>query len=118
MTLASRMVIREGQVGTPADAEAFEWDDDEDDCGNTAHLATHHITPWEAESVFANGCVFVPNKQVGSGDWLMIGTTGGGRPLTLVLEYKQDRRLIRVFTGWETTAGERARFQQRRGRRK
>jgi len=38
-------------VSDPQDAEAFEWDDDDDEEGNTAHLARHGITPVEAEQV-------------------------------------------------------------------
>jgi len=38
-------------VSDPQDAEAFEWDDDDDEEGNTAHLARHGITSVEAEQV-------------------------------------------------------------------
>lgn len=37
----------------PEEAEAFEWDDDEDERGNTMHLARHGIAPHEAEQVSA-----------------------------------------------------------------
>jgi hypothetical protein len=43
----------------PEDAEAFAWDDEEDERGNTAHLAKHSVSPQEAEQVFYNGGRFV-----------------------------------------------------------
>jgi uncharacterized DUF497 family protein len=99
----------EVDVSDPQDAEAFDWDDDDDERGNTAHLARHGIRPAEVEQVYLNGGVFVPNRRRSS-DWLLIGRTDGGQVLTLVLEYKVSRRLLRVFTGWPSTAGERRRY--------
>jgi uncharacterized DUF497 family protein len=96
-------------VSDPQDAEGFEWDDDEDERGNTAHLARHGILPTEAEQVFYNDGVLIPNRRRDD-DWLLIGRTDGGRVLTLVLVYRQDRRLLRVFTGWLSTIGERRRY--------
>lgn|SRR5437763_5448211 len=118
MTIRSAMVIQvNGGVGvtSPEDAEAFDWDDDDDERGNTAHLAESRpgrpgIRTWEAEEVFHNGCVFVPNKKNRSGDWKMIGRTDCGRALTLVLHYDAGRRRIRVITGWDTVEGERSRY--------
>lgn len=83
--------------------------------GNTAHLAESRldrksISWWEAEEVFSNGGRFAPNKQGKSGDWLLIGRTDGGRALTLVVSYNAVRRVIRVITGWDTTAGERTKY--------
>jgi uncharacterized DUF497 family protein len=109
-----------GQVGgsavsSPERAEGFEWDDDEDERGNTAHLVESRpdrrsISPWEAEEVFSNGGVFVPNKKHRSGDWKLVGRTDSGRVLTLVLHYDQGRRIIRVITGWDSTSDERSRY--------
>lgn len=97
-------------MSNPEHAEHFEWDDNEEESGNTAHLAAHGIATHEAEEVFANGGVFVPNKRSGSGDWKLIGPTNGGRLLTLILVYKAERRVLRVFTGWESTNAERRRW--------
>jgi hypothetical protein len=36
----------------PEGAEAFEWDDDECERGNTIHLARHGVSQEEAEQVF------------------------------------------------------------------
>jgi uncharacterized DUF497 family protein len=100
---------------SPEDAEVFDWDDPDDEVGNTAHLAESRpdrpgISMSDAESVFWNGCTFVPNKRYRSGDWKMIGLTDGGRVLTLVISYDSGFRRIRVITGWDTTAGERSRY--------
>lgn len=99
----------------PEDAEAFEWDPDDEDTGNTAHLAESRpdrpgIAWWEAEEVFSNSGVFVPNKKEGTGDWKLVGRTDGGRLLTLVVHYDEIRRVLRVITGWDTTRGERSRY--------
>lgn len=99
----------------PEDAEAFEWDDDECERGNTAHLAGHGVTQSEAEQVFYNYGKFGPNKRDKSGDWLLVGRTDGGRILTLVAAYDDDRRVIRFITGWDSTSGERARYLNEKG---
>lgn len=62
----------------PEAAEGFEWDDDLLEHGNTAHLAESRpgrpsIAWFEAEEVFYNGGVLVPNKRNKSGDWLLVG---------------------------------------------
>lgn len=93
----------------PEFAEAFEWDDDEIEQGNTAHLAHHNIWPSEVEEIFANGAPIFQNKAPGTGEWLMIGTTAGDRHLTIVMNYDGVRRCIRAFTGWKSTNGEVAR---------
>lgn len=99
----------------PDDAESFEWDDDLLERGNTAHLAEARpdrpsISWWEAEEVFENGGRFAPNKQGKAGDWLLVGMTHGGRALTLVASYDRTRRVIRIITGWDCTAGERTKY--------
>jgi uncharacterized DUF497 family protein len=98
-----------GDVANPEHAEVFEWDPDDEDRGNTAHLARHKITAEEAEQVFANGGRFVPNTA-GSGAWRLVGPTDGGRILTLPLAYHPDRRAIRIITGWDATPAQKARY--------
>lgn len=100
-------------MSSPEHAEGFEWDDDER--GNTAHLAESRpgrrsISQGEAEEVFGNGGVFVRNKRGMSGDWKLVGRTDGGRALTLVVHYDHGRRIIRVITGWDSTSDERSRY--------
>lgn len=102
-------------MASPDDAECFDWDDDQLEHGNTAHLAESRpdrpsIDWWEAEEVFQNGGRFAANKRGRSGDWLLVGRTHGGRALTLVVNYDEARRLLRVITGWDCTEGDRARY--------
>lgn len=104
-------------MANPEEAECFEWDDDEDEEGNTAHLARHSISQDEAEQVFCNDGRFAPNKRAASADWLLVGRTDGGRVLTLVANYADDRRVLRFITGWESTDGERAKYLTKRGSR-
>jgi uncharacterized DUF497 family protein len=99
----------------PEAAEGFEWDDELLEHGNTAHLAESRsgrpsIAWFEAEEVFYNGGILVPNKRNKSGDWLMVGRTDAGRRLTLVVHWDKCRRIIWVITGWNSTQGERARY--------
>jgi hypothetical protein len=90
-------------------AEAFEWDDESVVNGNVAHLARRNIRPYEVEQMFANGAPIFPNKAAGTGEYLMIGTTDGDRPLTIVMNYDNRRRCIRAFAGWKSTDDERLR---------
>lgn len=97
----------------PAQAFGFEWDED-----NEEHLASHGITPWEVEQVFLNGPVWVPNRKDRSGAWKMLGWTDGGRALTIILvviEAAKTPGMLRAFTGWDATAGERTRYLRNRG---
>jgi len=94
---------------SPEFAEAFEWDDEAVERGNTAHIAGRNIYPYEVEEVYANGAPIYMNKASGTGEWLMIGTTDGDRALTIVMNYDSVRRCIRAFTGWSSTRSEIAR---------
>jgi uncharacterized DUF497 family protein len=95
--------------GHPEDAEWFEWDDPEMEKGNTSHLARHQIRWWEVEQVWTNGGRLVKNRNR-TDEWLLVGRTDGGRTLTIVFDYDEIRRAIRAFTGWDSTAGEIARY--------
>lgn len=92
-------------AGHPSEAECWGWDE-----GNEEELAAHRILPEEVEDVWWEGPIWVPNIKHRSGDWKMIGLTGAGRRLTIVVRYYEDRRLLRPITGWETTDGERNRY--------
>lgn len=91
--------------GQPWEAEDFEWDDD-----NEGELAGHSISPEEVHQVWENGPFFVPNKKQGSGDWKMLGTTHGGRRLTIILAYDSRRRRVRPITGWKAEGADLARY--------
>jgi hypothetical protein len=97
----------------PDYAEGFEWDDETVENGNTAHLARRGIRPYEVEQMYANGAAIVPNKASGTGEWLLVGRTEAGRPLTIVMTYNMIRRSIRAFAGWRSTDGEIARYGRR-----
>src|SRR5215203_7344399 len=90
----------------PREAEGFEWDEEE----NEAEPWAHSIRSWEVEQVHRNKPVWVRNKAEGSGDYKMVGKTTGGRRLTIVVEVKAAKRLLRPITGWESTKGELSRY--------
>lgn len=86
---------------------AFEWDE-----GNESELARHHITPEEVQQVFDNDPAWASNKRNRPGNRLMIGRTNSGRVLTIVVRIVPELELIRAITGWDSTRGERARYQR------
>jgi uncharacterized DUF497 family protein len=90
---------------SPWHAELLDWDDD-----NEAELAAHHITPAEVHQVWENEPVFVPNRRHRAGDWKLVGQTHGGRRLTIVARFYEDRKLLRPITGWESTRNEQSRY--------
>jgi hypothetical protein len=89
----------------PSTAESWEWDE-----GNERELAQHRIMPTEVYQVFENGPTWAPNVRRHAGDWKMMGRTRGGRRLTIVVRFYEDRAVLRPITGWDTTVGERARY--------
>ncbi len=90
----------------PANAEHVDLDD-----GNEAELAGHKITLAEAAQVLAGEPVWVRNKKGRAGAWLAVGRTAGGRRLSIVVAYDSIRRSARPITGWESTKGERDRYE-------
>ncbi len=100
---------------TPEHAESFEWDDELDESGNTAHLCrsrpgVRRVEQWEVEEVFYNGGVFARNKNAGSGDWKLVGRTDSGRALTIVVHYNEETKSIRAITAWDSTRADRNRY--------
>ena len=86
----------------PSDASELEWDE-----GNESELDRHGIAPDEVEQVFDNHPTWAVNKTSGSGEWLMIGRTDGGRFLTIVVTTTDRPWFIRAITGWDSTPPER-----------
>jgi uncharacterized DUF497 family protein len=80
----------------PRDAEWIEWDG----C-NEKKLARHQISAGEVEQVWERGPTVLRNKKSGSGDFLLVGRTSGGRALVVVVAYDSRRRTIRPITGWD-----------------
>lgn len=74
----------------PSQAETFEWD-----AANERELTRHRITPREVIDVFESGPVWLRNKRQASGNWRMVGRTGGGRVLTVIVLYRSETRTLR-----------------------
>jgi hypothetical protein len=91
----------------PRNAEGLEWDE-----ANESELAQPHhpIQPWEVEEVYWNRPVWAPKRKGRSGDWIMVGTTDGGRRLTLVVQVKSAVRQLRPITGWPSTPAELSKY--------
>jgi hypothetical protein len=89
----------------PSSAAAWEWDE-----GNEGELASHKITPIEVYEVWMEGPLWIPNKRRRSGDWKMLGRTGSGRRLAVVVRFDEDRAVLRAITGWDATPGELSRY--------
>ncbi len=85
--------------------EGFDWDE-----GNEGHLAESHITWWEVEEVFYGGPVWPRDRDAEPGDYFMIGKTGAGRALAIVVGINEITRRLRAITGWECDEGERTRY--------
>jgi len=90
----------------PRDAELFDFGHPEDE----AELAAHGITLAEVEQVYLGIHIWGRDKNLAPADWLMVGWTLGGRPLTIVIVTDEVFRTIRGITGWDATQGEVARF--------
>ncbi len=64
--------MRLGVQVYPSQATEFEWDDDTNDRGNTAHIGEHAITQVDVEDIFWNGPVWAPTKPPRSDRWRML----------------------------------------------
>ncbi len=83
----------------------FDWD-----AGNLHHIACHGVEPWKAlEAVLDPGRVPFPAH---SGRFGVIGKTGGGRILVVVLERRGEK--WRVVTARDATAREKRLYRRRR----
>jgi uncharacterized DUF497 family protein len=90
----------------PRDAELFDFGNQDDE----AELAAHGISLSEVEQVYLGTHVWAQDKKLATGDWLMVGRTLGGRPLTIVIATDEVFCTIRAITGWDATQGEITRF--------
>ena len=74
----------------------FVWDED-----NEEHLSRHGIRDDEAEEVFFNSYVIVPNKKKhGPSRYRIDGRTNGGRKLRLIFE-DLGSNTAGIITGWD-----------------
>lgn len=74
----------------------FVWDED-----NLDHLQVHNVSFQEAEQVFFNRYVIVPNKRRhGPRKYRIDGRSDSGRKLRLIFE-DLGQNVARVITGWD-----------------
>jgi uncharacterized DUF497 family protein len=74
----------------------FIWDE-----FNCDHIATHGLSPGEAEEVFFNPYEITPNKKHhGPHRYRIDGITNNGRYLRLIFEDKGNG-FARIITGWD-----------------
>jgi hypothetical protein len=83
----------------------FQWDEE-----NEAHIARHGVTPPEVEEVFF-GRIAV--KRSHSGRYLVLGKSGAGRYLAVVIE-KLGGGWARVVTARDMASAERRLYAKRR----
>jgi uncharacterized DUF497 family protein len=88
-------------VAHPGDAELVEFDD-----GNELHLAGHGVAADEVVQVFNNDPLWARNLRGRTGNWLMIGRTGGGRPLVVAVLHDEVRAVVRPITARTCTGDE------------
>ena len=74
---------------------------------NEEELARHGITVREVLQLLDNSFTVRRNKKSGVADLQLIGTTHGGRPLTVVLAESLVEGRWRPVTGWPSTEAER-----------
>jgi uncharacterized DUF497 family protein len=78
-----------------------DWDEPEDDAGNTAHIAEHDLTPEEVETaLFDARTTFDVSDS--SGRPIAFGTTDTGRFIAIVFEVLNpaDPLIIRPITAY------------------
>jgi hypothetical protein len=67
-----------------------------------SELWRHRVEPDEVEQVFDNHPPWIPNKRNRAGDWKMVGTTNGGRRLTIIARTNDRLGHLRAITGWDS----------------
>jgi hypothetical protein len=70
-------------------------------------LASRSISMVETRQTLHNGPVVVRNRARERSRMKLLGTTDGGRPLTLIIEATIEPTTWLIITGWDTTAAER-----------
>jgi uncharacterized DUF497 family protein len=84
----------------------IDWDDPDDDAGNTAHIAEHGLTRAEVDSVlFDENTTFDVSDS--SGRPAAFGMTNTGRFIVVVFEIENlaDPLVIRPITAYEVPEG-------------
>lgn len=80
----------------------IDWDDPDDNGGNTAHIADHGITPEEVESALLDENTRIDVSD-SSGRPIAFGTTVTGRFIAIVFEVLNpaDPLIIRPITAYD-----------------
>ena len=80
----------------------IDWDEPDDERGNTAHIAEHGLTPEEVESVLFDPAATFDFSD-SSGRPIAFGNTVTGRFIAIVLEILNlaDPLIIRPITAYE-----------------
>jgi hypothetical protein len=82
----------------------FEWD-----VHNVGHIATHEVSPAEAEEVVSLRHVIIPAApKSGEKRWKLLGTTEAGRYLVVVFTIR--RRRFRTVTAYPMNRVERSAY--------
>ena len=80
----------------------FDWDDADDEDGNTAHIAEHGLTPEEIESALLDASTAFDLSHT-SGRPIAFGMTETGRFIAVVFEVLNpfDPLVLRPITAYE-----------------
>jgi hypothetical protein len=84
---------------------------------NTDEAARHGVTESEIRQVLDGEPTFLPNKRGHRAPVVMIGPTYGGRFLTIPLSPTGVETIWRPASAWDSSSGERARYDAARSSR-
>lgn len=80
----------------------LQWDDDGEE-----HVAKHGLSVAEVAQVVANGYVIVKNRKARRAQYVMLGTTDGGRDLAVPIRRTRDLGTWRVVTAYDASDAQR-----------
>jgi len=92
------------------DIRALVWDEQ-----NEKHIATHGVTPREVNQIVENPHIVVKNRKHRRGQLLMIGSTHGGRVLTVALARAKSKDAWRPTTAYAATDAQRRLLERQLG---
>lgn len=96
----------------------FDWDDEDDEDGNVAHILRHDVRLQEVEQVLRWDPMWIPEKkhdpQAAENEWMILGTTKSGRILRVhgcIYEDPPRKGWWRTFTAFEAPAANRRQYE-------
>jgi len=92
------------------EVRALIWDEQ-----NEEHIAKHGVTPREVNQMVENPHIFVRNRRHRRGQLLMIGSTHGGRVLTVALAKAKSKDAWRPTTAYGATDAQKRLLEQQLG---